>query len=439
MKKENLKNILLSASFLFPALALANTDYASEQFAQALENYNNKSFAQSYNILQNYSKSEVLNKEQKFMLARSAYELGYFQEAQSLYQELLKESPDNNRVKLELAQSLFQQKKYDEARVLYEEVLQDPTLPSSVKRNVELTLNSLNRSSQTDFVRATIGIGYGYDSNVDNLTDDEYVYWAGLPFKTEDKKSDHVVEYLAALNHTKKLQDNLTWDNKLVGYMQKFNHERDNDISLVVLGTGISYYKEKTKYSLGFDYNSVWLDNSTYLYNYILTPSIDHQISKDLLYKGKVKLIKKDFKQSEYNFRDSFYFEFSNALSLMTKHMGLNTFTLSLGKDDKDDGSHHNVDYEFVSLRYDNLYPLTNQTLLSTGLEIYSDKYQKEEAILYQNKKSNDKFIFDLGLIHSINKNLSLGANFKYINNDSNQNIYKYDKYVVKTNIYYTF
>ena len=111
MKKENLKNILLSASFLFPALALANTDYASEQFAQALENYNNKSFAQSYNILQNYSKSEVLNKEQKFMLARSAYELGYFQEAQSLYQELLKESPDNNRVKLELAQSLFQQKK----------------------------------------------------------------------------------------------------------------------------------------------------------------------------------------------------------------------------------------------------------------------------------------------------------------------------------------
>jgi hypothetical protein len=42
-------------------------------------------------------------------------------------------------------------------------------------------------------------------------------------------------------------------------------------------------------------------------------------------------------------------------------------------------------------------------------------------------------------VLQSINKNLSLGATLRYINNDSNQNIYEYDKYVVRTNIYYSF
>ena len=69
----------------------------------------------------------------------------------------------------------------------------------------------------------------------------------------EDKKSDHVAEYILALNHTYKLKDDLTIDNRFVGYIQKYNNEHDNDLSLTVFGTGLSYYTQKSKLSLAFD------------------------------------------------------------------------------------------------------------------------------------------------------------------------------------------
>lgn len=85
------------------------------------------------------------------------------------------------------------------------------------------------------------------------------------------------------------------------------------------------------------------------------------------------------------------------------------------------------------------MYPLTKSTILTNGIELYKDIYKENEEFLYGNKRRNDKVIYDLGVIQSINKNLSLGATLRYINNDSNQNIYEYDKYVVKSNIYYSF
>ena len=309
----------------------------------------------------------------------------------------------------------------------------------NVRKNIELTLDYLNKKSQRNFLKTTLGFGYGYDSNTDNNSNDDFVNWGNIPLSIPDKKSDHVAEYILALNHTFKIKENLTMDNKFVGYMQKFNNDHDNDLSLAVFGTGLSYYTQKSKSSLAFDYNYVWLDNSTYLFNYIITPSFDYQIDKDLIYKTKVKLIKKDFKQTDYEFRDSIYYELSNSLVLLTENFGMNTLSFAFGTDNKDKGKAWNVDYNFASLRYENMYPLTQSTILTSGIELYKDQYKVKEDVLYNNKKRDDKVILDLGVLQSINKNLSLGATIRYINNDSNQNIYEYDKYVVRTNIYYSF
>ena len=117
----------------------------------------------------------------------------------------------------------------------------------------------------------------------------------------------------------------------------------------------------------------------------------------------------------------------------------MNTLSFAFGTDNKDKGKAWNVDYNFASLRYENMYPLTQSTMLTSGIELYKDRYKVKEEVLYNNKKRDDKVILDLGVLQSINKNLSLGATIRYINNDSNQNIYEYDKYVVRTNIYYSF
>ena len=430
MKKSIIVSTLLLSNILF-----ANQNYSNENFAKALDSYNNRAFQDSYLAFKEYLKKEKLDSNLTFALARSAYEIGKFEEAETLYKELLEQTPNNSRVKLELAQTYFQQKRYEEAEVLYQDVLKDNSLPMNVRKNIELTLDSLNKKSQRNFLKTTLGFGYGYDSNTDNNSNDDFVNWGNIPLSIPDKKSDHVAEYILALNHTYKLKDDLTIDNRFVGYIQKYNNEYDNDLSLTVFGTGLSYYTQKSKLSLAFDYNYVWLDNSTYLNNYILTPSFDYQIDANLMYKTKLKLIKKDFKQTQYEFRDSTYYELQNSLAFLTQDFGINTFSFTFGTDNKDKGSHYNVDYDFASLRYENMYPLTKSTILTNGIELYKVK----EEVLYNNKKRDDKVILDLGVLQSINKNLSLGATLRYINNDSNQNIYEYDKYVVRTNIYYSF
>ena len=437
MNKKLLSAFILSTVSL--TSVLANENYSNEHFQKAIESYQNRLFQDSYILLQQYTKENKLSSDTTFILARSAYEIGKFSEALNLYKSMLKENPNNNRVKLELAQTYFQLKQYDEAKALYEEVLKEPDLPENVRKNIEFTLNSLDKKSQKNFIKTTLGFGYGFDSNVDNNSSDNLVYWGNIPLSMEDKKSDHVAEYILALNHTYKLKDDLTIDNRFVGYIQKYNNEYDNDLSLTVFGTGLSYYTQKSKLSLAFDYNYVWLDNSTYLNNYILTPSFDYQIDANLMYKTKLKLIKKDFKQTQYEFRDSTYYELQNSLAFLTQDFGINTFSFTFGTDNKDKGSHYNVDYDFASLRYENMYPLTKSTILTNVIELYKDIYKENEEFLYGNKRKNDKVIYDLGVIQSINKNLSLGATLRYINNDSNQNIYEYDKYVVRTNIYYSF
>lgn len=436
--KKSISKKLIHISLLAPLFLLANQDYSSESFQKAVESYNNKAFQDSYTTFKEYAKKDKLDNDSTFILARSAYELGKFEEAESLYKELLQINPNNNRVKLELAQTYFQEKKYEEAEVLYKDVLKDKTIPQNVRRNIETTLASLNSKTQKHFVKTTLGFGYGFDSNVDNNSNDGFITGTNI-ILSDDKKSDQVTEYILAINHTYILRDDITIDNKFVAYMQSYNHENDNDLGLAVFGTGISYYKENYKASIAFDYNHVWLDSKTYLNNYILSPSLEYQIDKNLLYKAKLNLIKKDFKQTEYEFRDSTYYELENSVAVLSEDFGVNTFTLALGSDNKNKAKAWNVDYNFASLRYDNMYPITVNTLITSGIEFYADKYKVKEIDLYNKKRTDNKVIFDLGLIHSINKHLSLGATYRYINNNSNQNVYEYDKYIAKTNMYYSF
>lgn len=436
--KKSISKKLIHISLLAPLFLLANQDYSSESFQKAIESYNNKAFQDSYITFKEYAKKDKLDNDSTFILARSAYELGKFDEAESLYQELLQINPNNNRVKLELAQTYFQEKKYEEAEVLYKDVLKDKTIPLNVRRNIETTLASLDSKAQKHFVKTTLGFGYGYDSNVDNNSRDNFI--SGTNFELSDKKrSDQVAEYILALNHTYKLKDDLTIDNKFVGYMQKYNHEHDNDLGLAVFGTGLSYYAQNYKASVGFDYNYVWLDSKAYLNNYILSPSFEYQIDQNLLYKAKLNIIKKDFKQTDDKFRDSIYYELENSVVVLSENFGMNTFSLAFGSDNKDKGKAWNVDYEFGSLRYENMYSLTSSTLLTSGIELYADRYKVKEEVLYNKKRTDKKLILDLGLMQAISKNFTIATTLRYIDSKSNQNIYEYDKYIAKVNTYFSF
>lgn len=335
---------------------------------------------------------------------------------------------------------ILNKKKYDEAEVLYEDVLKDSQTPNAIKKNIELTLQSLNQKTQKHFVKTTLGIGYGYDSNTDNISNEDLIYLGGLPFKLNNKQvSDHFSEYIMSLRHSYKVSDNLAIESKLGGYAQKYRKEDDNDIAVASLGTGLAYSNQNYKVSLGIEYNYISLDNRDYIRSYGVVPAFDYQINENLLYKAKLKIMKKDFRQEIYNFRDSMQYELQNSLVLSTAKFGINTFSIAAGTDDKIKDKAWNVDHDYASVKYENLYPITQSTLVSTVLELYADRYNVKEEVLYKNNKKDTRINADFGVIQSLNKNLSIGVHFRYTDNNSNQSLYEYDKYTAKANIYYAF
>ena len=255
MKKAN--KILLS--LCLPTFLLAQD---ATPLKKAVKSYNEAAFSESYSGLkENLNESSDVGL--KFMLARSAYEIGKFDEAHDIYKEILQKEPDNVRVKLELAQTKFQLKRYDEAKVLYEEVLKEKQIPLAVRNNVELTLNSLKQKTQKNFLKGTVGIGYGYDSNANNSSNEDFIYLRGLPLKVDNKKkSDIFLEYLASINHAYKINDNLAIENKLGAYVQNYNKQDGSDLGIATLATGLAYYGQNYKASLGFEFSYLRLDIS---------------------------------------------------------------------------------------------------------------------------------------------------------------------------------
>uniref|UniRef100_UPI00404761D3 tetratricopeptide repeat protein n=1 Tax=Aliarcobacter sp. TaxID=2321116 RepID=UPI00404761D3 len=407
---------------------------SDELYSKALTFYQEKSYEKSYDNFNEYIKNNTLNKNIAFMLGRSAFEIGKYKEALFAYNRVLLEDPQNVRTKLEIAQTYFQMKEYDEAKKLFEEILNRDDIPFQVRENIKLTLLSLENKSKRNFLKGTLSFGVGYDSNIENYSSDY------IDLTSSDEKSDEISQFIFALNHTYKVNEKMGLESKLIGFTQNYNTYKDKNIDLVIFGTNFSYYENNYKLSLGLDYNHVWLNGNHYLNNYILNPSLKLNLNKNSDYTLSGKIIKKDFIQTDYEYKDSILYEVSNSLTLLTQDFGLSILTLAVGKEKKDEGTHFNVDNEYVSLKYENKYQITSSFLLNNSLELYKDKYKEKDTTYNNTRRKNDRLTVSTELVKSINKNFSIGGAFSYINNQSNQDLfYKYNKYTTKTNIYYSF
>jgi tetratricopeptide (TPR) repeat protein len=437
MKKITHISKIIISSILIGGLTsslLAEDILKDEVYLKGLSEYKNNSFDKSYESFNKYLEKNSMDKSIAFMLGRSAFEIGKYDEALNFYNIVLKEEPDNLRVKLEIAQSYFQLKKYDDAKIIFEEVLKRDDVPTQVKKNIELSLASLDTKNKKNFVKTTLVFGLGYDSNIDNYSDDY------INRSSANKRSDETYQVIASVNHTYKLEETLALENKFLAYTNQYTTYSEKDMDLVVLGTALSYFQKDYKLSLGLDYNHIWLDGNHYLNNYILTPSILYKIDKDLDYSAYLKIMKKDFKQTDTNYKDSLLFELQNSLSLKTEDFGVNIFSFTFGKDNKDDGSHYNVDNDFMSLKYENKYALSKTLMLTNSIELYKDIYKEDDPIYNDTRRTNEKITLSSGFIKSIDKNIAVGANISYVDNKSNQDLfYTYDKYSLKTNLYYSF
>lgn len=437
MKKFNTLSKAIIFSILFGGLTsslFGEDGLKSDIYLKATQEFKQNSFDKSYESFNKYLEKNSINKNIAFMMGRNAFEIGKYEEALKFYDIVLKEEPENLRTKLELAQTYFNLKRYDDAKIIFEEILKKDEVPEQVKKNIKLSLATLDTKNEKNLVKTTFVFGLGYDSNIDNYSN-EYI-----TRNSSNKRSDETYQVIASVNHTYKLEDTLALENKFLAYTNQYTTYSEKDIDLLIFGTALAYYQKDYKLSLGLDYNHIWLNQEQYLNNYILTPSFLYKINKNLEYSNYFKIMRKDFEQANTDYKDSFLYELQNSLSLSTEDFGINIFSIAFGKENKDGATHYNVDNDFVNTKYENKYALSKTLMLTNSLELYKDIYKDGDPIYDNIRRNNKRATLTSGFIKSIDKNIAFGANASYTNNNSNEDLfYTYDKFTLKTNVYYSF
>lgn len=436
-------SIITTFSFLHAEVIKLSLNDDNKLYTDAVKAFDIQDYQTAYNLLETYSKDNVLSTRADFIYARSAYEIGKYEEALASYGKILLSEPNNQRVKLEIAQCYVRINRIDDAKKIFSEVLNED-IPQSVRNNILLTLENIDKKSKKHFLKLITSVAYLFDSNVDNSADagDYSVY---IPsFGTFDltnsgeKKDDSAVQLIGVLNYNYKVDDNFYLENGFTAFTQRYFEYSEKDINAFSLNISPSYYLKDAKLSVDFIYDYVQINDKNYLKNYTIQPKVNYKLSKQVNYQALVKFNKKDFTQAADEDKSSYVYEFSNIFTLFTNDFGINKFTLNIGDERRREGVRTDVNNNYYLLNYTNSYPLTKTMVLNNSIQYKKTSYEDTDVNFLTKREDTNKQ-YTIGLLKSINKDLTIGINYQWIDNKSNHAPFDYDKYIAKTFLFYTF
>lgn len=439
MKKDLLKILLIGTL----SSSLYSQEFISTSFNQDIElnkfilHYKNKNYKSSFIGFSEYLEKYGLNKSVAFMLGRSAFELGKYDEALIAYEKVLYLDPNNPRVKLEMAQTYFKMSSYDKAEALFEEVLKYDSIPEVVKKNIKLSLASLKTKNKKSFLTATLIFGVGFDSNINNEPSVDSITYGNF-IKDVSKESDELINSALSLSHIYRLSNSWNIKNQFMAYTQKYMTYKEKDFDIIAFDTKFINYSKNHKVSFGVGINHIWLNNKDYSTNFTVDSSFLYKLNEKVDLDIQAKTIRKNYADSNLQDKESNVYELKKGVILSSPSYGINSLYLTTGIEKKIRGNRTDIDQDYISLSYNNKYPLSKTLMLINNLDYSSTNYKKVNLI-YSSKREDKKTSLTTTLVKSINKNLAISAVTNFTDVDSNQLDYEYNKYSIKTNVYYSF
>lgn len=423
------KSIVLSAILICNISLFADENEpkidANQYYNQTMSFYKNENYQNSYENIRNYQKYKKISRKDVFMMARSAYEIKKFDEALAYYKYLLKDDKDNIRIKLEIAQCHLQLKNFDKSKEIFQEVLKT-NLPITVKKNVEIKLKELEILGKKHTIKTILAGGILSDSNIDNQN---------------DGRADYASQLALVSNYNYRINDNISIENRFIGVSQSFSKYSDKDIGLVSFSTIPTFRTPTDRFALEIGHDIVYLGGDSYLNSNKISPKIGFKINDELNVLNSIIVSKKNYLQNQNSDKDYVSYEVEQSYDLITKSLGLNTILCGFGKDNKVSGTRTDIDKNFYKIAFINRYNLYKSIFMTNTASYQKSKYSDEtNNLIYKNIKRDDStLIYDIGLSMQINRQISLSTGVQYTNNDSNIELYNYDKILTKGYLYYAF
>jgi tetratricopeptide (TPR) repeat protein len=417
-----------------------------DKFQEAVFLYKNKKYAEALELFNELSNSMINSKKIDFYVGRCSYESADYDMALAAYERVLINEPDNLRVKLEIAQTYLKMNMLKEAKKEYEAVLAGNGVPDVVKANIEKQLAFIESKTQKNFITVMGIFGIGYDSNINSHSDEDIVNLTLngtiFPSSTGSSQSAVTTEAGFVLNHIYKINEKFVFQNSATLYGLRYNHHEEMNMGILSLNTTPTYVEGKNMYATSLKVDHVWYGGRNYLNSYSIMPKFTHSIDKNILYDLYVNFSRKSFYDNDAGSKlnDSNTYELSNKLSYIDEKMGMFRGELLLGRESRkiDDSSLDTISKEYYTLSFANTYSINKQNALNTAIS-GTQYWYKDTALGFSDRRQDNKYSISAGVMNSYSKNLTLNLNLQYINQTSNITMYDYNKYTIKSYVYYSF
>jgi hypothetical protein len=430
----------LTFSFLLGMASLHAEALKSDLYQKANQSYAAKSYQEAYPLYEQLNDQFPDSPEINFLVGRCALELKLYDEAVAAFDRVLILNPQHNRTRLELARLYTEIGQYDLAQTELDTVLSGQ-LPSEV-RDIVLTFKSnIDKRLSRHTFNGVIVMGGGYDSNANNDIGNKafLVPSFNLWLDGKEEVSSTSIFATSVLNFGYDFGDRGGWsiENSVVGYTVANAKERQNNLSLISLSASPTWFDQDYRLQFPLTYDRVYMDDKGYMYNlsggarisYLLDTT--SQLSGGYTYKRGYFDTDSALDVSSHSFSASYKKAFGEnpiIIAINTSYSINNELEGS-----RTDVTSHGYGYGAeISKTFP--YQINGAFVYSVGSTFY-----EETDVTFGTMRHDTRKNYEIRLSKFIQNNVSVNAIASYIENDSNQAPFEYDKMTFQLNGAFSF
>ena len=373
-----------------------------------------------------------------FLLGRTYFELGNYEAAVMAYERVLFATPDSPRIKLEIARTYLALGSKEYARKYFQEVLATNP-PEAVWNNIQRFLLSIKESDRKHFFTGTLVAGFDFDDNPRVAPVDDII--AGIPLTGAGSKaeSDMATVITATGNYIyRPLDSKFFWKTSGLTYNTFYDDQSDLNVNYVELSTGPAVKWDNTLWQNSFFASNVDVDNKQYQDSFGLASTLTTQINPTIMVTANIRYEDKDNKKYSFRSADNIQFSINPVLQITPARL-----SLSLGVE-KENADSDIVSYDrfLWQLRTD-IPIMYNINLFASFLVKNTDYEEADPIFLVKRHDDYHELAFGLSRPFWISQSgfqtLIGSVSYKYIDTDSNIELYTYRRNVISINCTYAF
>ncbi|MEA2018791.1 MAG: surface lipoprotein assembly modifier [Campylobacterota bacterium] len=403
----------------------------SDNLNTAIDLFKQNKFQKSIEILEKLSQNDLSNKKVNFYLARSYYEIKDYEQALIYFERIIISNENDLRARVELAQTYLMLGLDYDALENFNYVLNND-IPLNVKKNIENKIKHIENKKQKSSFKTTFGFGYTYDNNINNITDVKNFDTPNFQNLTITEKQieDTNILLLLNANHKYKINNNNILENKLTIIQQSYDKTKEKNLELLSYDLSLSRYIKLNKFTYGLNITDIDIDDNNYLNMIGFNFNYEQKILDNIYSFLSFKYFDKKYQELENKKLDSDNYSIAIGNKLPTDKYGKFNFIYIYTQENLKKDDPNTTDKLTNTLIFSNNYSLTDKLSIIDNININYINELSNDAT-FEKKKIDTLYNISIGLSYDIDKALNITSTIKHIDNNSNIDIYSYDKQTI--------